>query len=117
MLGSVFGRADEEVLDVVVGAPEAEVGVGGEEGLVGCLGELADCGGWGGVRIRTVSGEETDLGLRIDARRYRGLCTCTSHPNNSRHMATKQMSLHLDGHDKENENTDMVPRRSIGRRT
>ena len=38
----VLGRADEEVLDVVVRAAEPEVGVGREEGLVGGLWELAD---------------------------------------------------------------------------
>ena len=36
--GCVEGRADEEVLDVVVRASQSEVGIRGEERLVRCLG-------------------------------------------------------------------------------
>ena len=43
VLISMLGRADEEVLDVVVRPAEAEVDVGGEQGLVCGLGHLSDC--------------------------------------------------------------------------
>ena len=43
MLVGMFCRPDEEVLDVVVRPAEAEVDVGGEEGLVCGLGHLSDC--------------------------------------------------------------------------
>lgn len=47
VLGLVAGRADEEVLDVVVRSAEAKVGVGSSEGEVGRLRELAVCEGAG----------------------------------------------------------------------
>lgn len=37
MLPSMFSRSDKQILDVVVGPPETEVRVWGEEGLVRCL--------------------------------------------------------------------------------
>ena len=62
MLVGVFRRTDEQVLDVVVGAAEAEVGVGREEGLVGCLGELAN---WVKEKVRCESEDEIGDGRTL----------------------------------------------------